>query len=474
MSADATSHVDPPRFSPREWAAWTQGTWERPPVELCGVCRDTRDVRPGSLFVAIRGARLDGHAFVAEALRRGAAAAMVAADWPADGPWPLLRVADTRRGLSEAAAGYRREVRPFTVGITGSAGKTTVKEWTAALLGTAGATAATIGNFNNDIGLPLSMLSMPRDTRHGVFEIGTNHPGEIAALAAVLAPDAGIVTNVGPVHLEFFGTIAAIAHEKAALLRSLPTSGFAVLDAASSHFDYLASQTLARVVTVALDAEADFTGTELDPRTGALTVRDRGAGTAHRVQAPAPGRHNALNALLAIAASRMRHVDWSAIAATLPSAPSAAMRWEVRERAGVRVVNDAYNANPIAVRAALETLAATCGAGRRVLVLGEMRELGQSSEEEHRGIGRSVAATGGDVLITVGTAGQWIADGAVEAGFRGSVLMAPDAAEAGKLLAEVASSGDTVLLKASRGVGLEHALDAWVAAARGRDEERPA
>jgi len=450
-------------FDPADLARWSGGVWEHPPRVLRGVMNDSRTIRPGNLYVALPGATVDGHAFVVQACRVGAAA-LVNTDWqaPADaGPLPLLRVPDTLQALAALGQGYRRTVNPVVIGVTGSVGKSTIKTWTAALLAAHAPTASTCGNFNTDIGLPLSLLQMERGTRLGVFELGMSHPGEIAPLAAVLEPDAAILGTIAPVHLEFFASLEAIVDEKAALLQAVPPAGFAVLDAGSPWHARLRAATRARVITVALDgAAADYHATAIDPMTGRFTVSGPAVDRPRVLSLGLPGRHHVLNALLSLAAARACDVPWEAIEAGLPRLPRMGMRWETCEWRGVTVINDAYNASPVSMDAAIRTFAAAA-CGRRILVLGEMRELGRDAQAYHAACGVTIGASGCEILVAVGSAGGWMADAAAAHGFAGQVLRVSDAAAAGGALARLARRGDWVLLKASRGVALEQAMKAW-------------
>ncbi len=465
--SDATSQL--PFFTPAQLAAWTCGTWDGAPVTVRGVSNNGRQIPPGALYVAIRGERFDGHDFVAQAATNGAAAAMVHRDWR--GPsadFPLLRVADMRAALSAAAAGYRGTWPGFVAGITGSVGKTTTKEFIAAFFRAAGATAATAGNLNNDIGLPLSLLAASPDIRCGIFELGTNHPGEIGALARVLQPDAAVVTAVGPVHIEHFGTVEAIASEKAELLRAVPSAGFVVLDADGPHFDYLRAQTQARVVAVSLARDdADYVGRVLDVWTGEVAVRERATGCTAQLRTGLSGRHHATNLLLAIALARGAGVPWEALPGALQQLQLPPMRWQKIAANGLTVINDAYNANPIAMLGALQTFAHMPDAGRRVVVLGDMLELGEADERLHREVGREVASGPWQVLVCVGARARWLADEAVAAGFpAGQVWRYPDAVAAAADTAAWVRPGDAVLLKASRGIGLERVAEALLGTKR--------
>lgn len=459
-----------PVFTPGQLASWTHGTWDGTPVTVRGVSNHGQKIPPGALYVAIQGERLDGHAFVAQAAANGAAAAMVRRDWLDRGArasrpapnLPLLRVDDTRVALAAVAASYRRTWKTFVAGVTGSVGKTTTKEFIAAFFRAAGSTAATAGNLNNDIGLPLSLLATPAATQRGIFELGSNHPGEIGALSRVLQPDAAVVTAVGPVHIEHFGTVEAIAGEKAALLRTVPAGGFVVLDVDGAQFDYLRQQTQARVVAVSLRRDdADYTGRALDVWLGEVEVRERATGRTVRLRTGLSGRHHAGNLLLAVGMAREAGVPWEALPGALQQLQLPPMRWQKIEAHGLTVINDAYNANPPAMLGALQTFAELPDTGRRVVVLGDMLELGAAEEALHREVGRAVAAGPWQVLVCVGARSRWIADEAVAAGFPAQqVWRYPDAPAAAAEAAAWAKPGDAILVKASRGIGLERVATA--------------
>ncbi len=451
---------------PEQLAEWSGGTWDgrpqRPPV---AVTTDSRSVPPGSLFVALRGPRFDGHAFVPTACQAGAVAALVARDyrWPVDrGPPPaLLRCACPLRALGALGAGYRRSLPVEPVGITGSAGKTTVKEMVAELLCALGPVARTPGNRNNDIGLPLSLLAMAPGSRFGVFEIGMNRPGEIRPLADMLAPRIGIVTNIGPVHLEAFDSVEGIAREKAQLLRALPRDGLAVLDRDDAFHGLLRDACGCETLTVSLDGDATCRAVEYDTLHGMLAVLERDAPRPERIVTGLPGRHNLRNALLATALARRLGVSWAAIREGFLRVKHPPMRWDVSTLAGVTVINDAYNANPMSMRSALETFASLPWGGRRLVLLGDMLELGADNEEAmHLEIGRSVAEFGFDALAAVGPrACAWYRLGAIEAGYPPARLrLCSDPRDAARRLAVELREGDALLLKGSRGMALEQTL----------------
>jgi len=439
-------------------------------VSVRGVSNNGQKIPPGALYAAIRGERLDGHDFVAQAAANGAAAAMVRRDWRGDTTLSLLRVDDTRAALAAAATGYRRILKTFVAGVTGSVGKTTTKEFIAAFFRAAGSTAATAGNLNNDIGLPLSLLATPSATQRGIFELGSNHPGEIGALCRVLQPDAAVVTAVGPVHIEYFGTVEAIAGEKADLLRAVPPGGFVVLDADGAQFDYLRRQTAARVVAVSLlRDDADFTGRVLDVWKGEVEIRERATGRTMRLRTGLSGRHHASNLLLAVGMAREAGVPWEALPGALQQLQLPPMRWQKVEANGLTVINDAYNANPPAMLGALRTFAELPGAGRRVVVLGDMLELGAAEEALHREVGRAVAAGPWQALVCVGARARWIADEAVAAGFSArQVWRYADAPAAAADTAAWVKPGDAILVKASRGIGLERVATALLGTREGK------
>ena len=451
-------------LNPLDAARWTDGTWTSlPEAPLAGVSTDSRSVTPGSLFVALRGETFDGHDFVGKAFAAGAAAALVRRDWPEGAgvlPRPLLRVPDPNAALSDLARGWRLASRATVVGVTGSAGKTTVKEMTATLLAALGETAKTPGNFNNEIGLPLSLLAMPETARFGVFEAGISHPGEMPPLADVLRPDLAVVSCIAPVHLEAFGKLEAIADEKAGLLRALPPGGTAVLPLDDPQFPLLRAACPCRVVTVALsDPAADYTASDVDAAAGAFTVIARdGSAPDVRIETGMPGAHNVRNGLLAIAAARSLGVPWEAIAPAFRAVRRPPMRWQVSDLGGATLVNDAYNANPLSMEKALETFAAISVAGRRFAVLGDMLELGAPDEAElHRRVGRAAASASLAGLWLFGErACRWIREGALAAGMPPArVTACATQEEAAERLHDILLPGDALLLKASRGLRLE-------------------
>ena len=455
-----------PEYKAQDMAGWCGGTWSgKAPGTIRGVSVDTRTLQPGNLYVAIRGENHDGHAFVAEAFRRGAAAALVAKTAVGGGQsdGPLLCVVDTRRALIDLAKGYRSTMKAAIVAVTGSVGKTTVKEMTADMLGAARRTYRSRGNWNNDIGLPLSLLAMEPEQEIGVFEIGMNHPGELQPLCDVLKPNIGLMTPIGPVHLEFFESVEEIAREKATLFRSLPVDGTAILSSEEPWFDLLSRAAKCRVVTVSLKGrDADYMGDPDTVREGVFSVIEKATGERVEFESPLPGEHVISNALLAIAAGRLSGVEWGTIRETLKAYKAPPMRWAEVRQDGVLFINDAYNANPVSMRAALAAFSRIHLKGVRWLVLGGMRELGQAERDEHVRLGREIAHGGWAGLVTVGELGAMIAEGAGLAGWsREQIVSCRDHAEAAKVLRKRVHAEDAVLLKASRGERMEDVLRCW-------------
>ncbi|MDY0145047.1 MAG: UDP-N-acetylmuramoyl-tripeptide--D-alanyl-D-alanine ligase [Kiritimatiellia bacterium] len=451
---------------PDQAAAWCQGQWypHVPPAPIRQVCVDSRAVQPGSLFVALKGERVDGHDFL-PAVAAAQAYALVREDIPTD-HLPIhgffLRVADPLAALGRLAAGYRQQMPARMVGITGSVGKTTTKELAADMLATIGKTTRTAGNFNNEIGLPLSLLTVEQDSLFGVIEAGISHPGEMALLRDILMPDLAVMTGLAEVHIEFFESLEAIAAEKATLLEKLPADGAAILDRDDRFFPLLREHCSAPVVTCSLKRrEADYAGDALGA--GQLWVCERATGETVELVLPPPGGFMAENVLRAVAVARTCGASWEGIAAALEQFRPVGMRWAVETVQGWRIVNDAYNANPRSMRASLTAFADWPVSGRKFLVLGPMLELGRHLREEHEALGRFVAAgkwAGVAIVPQPGGlpdgAAQGIWDGLHEAGWPADrVVMAAGSEEAAAWLRLRLQSNDALLLKASRGIQLE-------------------
>ncbi|UCC67597.1 MAG: UDP-N-acetylmuramoyl-tripeptide--D-alanyl-D-alanine ligase [Armatimonadota bacterium] len=419
-----------------------------------GIATDTRTLKPGTLFVALKGECFDGHDFVAEAFRRGAAGALVSREVAA--PGPQLIVSDTLAALGALAASHRRSLPVQVVAITGSIGKTTTKEMVAAILSHGWPTARTPGNYNNEIGVPLALLELAPDHKAAVVELAMRGRGQIQYLAEMVQPQIGVITNIGVSHLELLGSREAIAETKAELLAALPSDGLAVLNADDDFFRFLSERSPARVVSFGLtggaDVQADRIATASD---GRLRFLLRGWWGEQDLSLPAAGRHNAVNAAAAAAAAMAAGAAEEWIAAGLATFEAADMRSKVaKSPTGFTVIDDSYNAAPDSMRVALELLADLPG-DRKWAVLGDMKELGPMAADWHREVGELAASIPLAGLITVGDLGRHIAAGARVHMSPSEVMEAADNAAAAALLKERLSSADVVLVKGSRVMKME-------------------
>jgi UDP-N-acetylmuramoyl-tripeptide--D-alanyl-D-alanine ligase len=433
-------------------------------VPVTGVSIDSRTLGVGEAFFAIRGYRLDGHAFLGEAAGRGAACLVVHSlhdDVPAN--VPLVLVEDTTKALGRLAAYHRARFSIPVVAVTGSNGKTTAKELIAGVLGTRWQVLKPSASFNNQWGLPLTLLKLAPEHEAVVVELGTNRPGEIAHLAGLARPTVGVVTNVAAVHTEFLGSLDGVREEKAGLVRAVPADGWVVLNADDARVAGLTRDAAARVITYgrAATAQVRAVGDAVEAARGVTFALEAGGARATVTLALA-GRHNVLNALAAAAVGVALGVPLEAIARGLAEAQPVAGRCVWRAAGQVRILDDTYNANPVSLRAALETVAAGRGAGRLVVVLGDMLELGAITEEAHRDAGRAAVAAGADELVGVGRSALWAVEAARGAGLAQAHHATTFEDTVAHLLKRLVP-GDTVLVKGSRGMRLERVVDALVA-----------
>ncbi len=434
-----------------------------PETVVLRICTDSRQARPGDVFVALRGERFDAHQFVADVAAKGVAAVLVER---AKLPLPplacaVIAVPDTRMALARLAAAYRSGFDLPVIAVAGSNGKTTTKELIASVLRRGLNTLWNEASFNNDIGVPLTLLRLEQAHQAAVCEIGTNHPGELAPLVSMVQPLYGVITNIGREHLEFFGDLAGVAQEEGMLAEMLPANGTLFLNGDNEWADALAKRAKARVVRVGLNEGNDW-------RARDLRVAD--SGVTFRVDAPRAelsgeygvqllGRHQVTNALFALGVGAELGLSRSALREGLASCVPAKMRMQLWEHNGVRVLDDCYNANADSVAAALQTLAELPCKGRRIAVLGDMAELGQQTVPAHTEIGRRAAELGVGQLFAVGRQATVLAQGARAAGLT-RVIEFPDVEPAGSALKHFVKPGDLVLLKASRATRLERVSEA--------------
>lgn len=432
-----------------------------PARALAGVSTDTRSLESGELFLALSGPNHDGNRYAADAVARGAAGLLLREDpsssESAEGDVVVALVPDPRRALADLARWHRARLSADVVGITGSCGKTTTKNMLAALLRPHRRTAASPASFNNDIGVPHSMLLADPDTEALVLEIGTNAPGEIAALCEIARPTCGVLTGVGASHLAGLGSLEGVAEEKGALIEAVPADGFVVLNAGCRFTPAIRERARARVLTFGLDGAGDLTATDLTFHPWGTSFVLNGE---HEVRLPLLGQHMVQNLLAALATCCGLGLPLEATLPAVPGLVDGRGRLQRREVDGLLVLDDSYNANPESVRAGLRVLAALSGRSRRALVLGDMHELGEQSAELHRAVGEDVAAAGIDLLVTVGPRARAAAEGARAGGMdAASVHAAEDLGAAQEALAGRVSAGDVLLIKGSRAAGLEALVD---------------
>lgn len=424
-----------------------------------GYSIDSRTVKPGDLFFAVKGERLDGHDYVHAALASGAVGAIVRKEALArySCKTGLLAVEDTLIALQQLGAAVRRMWGKTLVGITGSAGKTTTKEAVAHVLASKLRVHKSHGNFNNHFGLPLNLLQLEPEHDVAVIEMGMSHAGEIAALAKLAQPNIGVVTNVGPVHLEFFENIAGIARAKYELIESLPKSGVAVLNADDPYVSQFGRDFRGKVVRFGIHKPAEVSAQkvqQLGPQGSRFDILMDGFREC--VAIPLVGEHNVLNALAAVAVGLEQGISPSEAVAALATMTPVEKRGEIVEIAGATIINDCYNSNPKALQSMVDALLAM-PAQRQVVVAGEMLELGPTGAELHRECGRYMAEQGVKRLIGVRGLAEFMVEGARNAGVNADFVITPE--EAGERMAQELRPGDAVLFKASRGVRLEKGLE---------------
>ena len=433
-------------------------------VPVTGVSIDSRHLGIGEAFFAIRGPNRDGHGFLRDAAARGAAC-LVVHNLPDDLPpsVPTILVDDTTRALGRLAAYHRARFTVPVAAVTGSNGKTTTKEMMAAVLGALGPVLKPEGSFNNQWGLPLTLLRLGPEHRALALELGANTPGEIASLAAISRPTVGAVTVVSSAHTEFFGSLDGVAEEKSALVRAIPPDGVVVLNADDPRVLNMHTQSRARVLYFSTRPGADVFAAGPAEDDGDGLRFTLAAGTAKRpVRLNFAGRHNVVNALAAAGIGLALGLSLEQVAGGLEAARPAKGRCVWRRAGTLRILDDTYNANPTSVTAALATLAAATDARRRVVVLGDMLELGEISEAAHRDMGRAVAAAGAAEFVGMGRWALTAVEAARQAGLAESHHVTTFEDTVALLLKRLAP-GDAVLVKGSRGMRMERVVDALVA-----------
>jgi UDP-N-acetylmuramoyl-tripeptide--D-alanyl-D-alanine ligase len=428
-------------------------------ISIDKISTDSRTLKRGELFVALRGETFDAHNFVESAAKGGAAGAIVHSNWMGKIPanFALIRTEDTLQAYQNLAANYRNSLSLNVVAITGSNGKTSTKDFTAAVLGRRFRVTKTQGNFNNHVGLPRTMLEATSQDEVAVWEIGMNHPGEVAVLAKLAAPDAAIITNVGVAHIEFMGSREAIAVEKGALAQAVGPEGTVILNADDPFSKSIAARTSAKVI-LAGTTEGTVRASEITQSANGTDFTSREGAHRCRAQLPMPGLHMVQNALLGVAAGRIFGLSLEDCAAGLAAAPLTKARLQIKEIHGVQFIDDSYNANPDSMKAALRTLVELDADGKRIAVLGEMRELGDESERSHCEVGETAAVLGVDHVIAIGNVAAAISNAAERAGL-GNSRAVNSTTEAAEILVKIAEPGDLVLIKGSRAARTERVME---------------
>jgi UDP-N-acetylmuramoyl-tripeptide--D-alanyl-D-alanine ligase len=421
---------------------------------LADVCTDTRKIQPGSLFVCLRGERFDGHSFASQAAQLGAAALLV--DHPVDADVPQLVVTDTGKALLQLAGWYRRRFQLSVVGLTGSVGKTTTKEFIALVLGAKYNTLKTQGNLNNEIGVPQMLFRLEDSHTAAVIEMGMNHFGEISRLTRAVAPTVGLITNIGVSHIENLGSRAGILQAKLEILEGMAPDAPLIVNMDN---DMLRTVKLGDrpLLTFAIDDQsADFTATDIAEQGSTTTFTVHHTTFTQPVTIPTVGIHNVYNALAAMAVGYVTGVDPVAAASALANYVPAGMRQNLVQVGGVQVIEDCYNASPDSMRAALQTLG-KLPVHRRYAVLGAMLELGDYAKEAHTQVGKMAAENGIDGVLAYGADAAYIVEAAKQAGLENARLF--DTKESlAQSLAQQVQPGDGVLFKGSRGMHLEDVM----------------
>ena len=432
---------------------------------------DSREVRPGSLFVAIVGPNHDAHRFVAQVLEEGAAGVIVSTD-PAAIPSPdepasstgfVVRVSDTTRALADLAHGHRQSFRGPLIGITGSNGKTTTKDLCADILQGVATTLATRGNLNNNFGVPLTLLRRSESSEYAIIEMGMNHRGEIATLTKIAEPNIGILTNVGTAHIEFLGSREAIAEEKGDLLASLPANGTAVVGRDDPLAFAQAKRSAARVLSFGRDPNADLCASKICAHNdGTFSFRLESPFGRDELRVTGLAETIVENALAAAGGAFAAGASMTAVATGLANHRGVPGRMQPRSLPNdVLVIDDSYNANPQSMQIALDTLGRLETSGRRFAVLGDMGELGDEGVTAHRDAGRLAGSLGLDGLFLIGSMAEHVAAGAADAGLRKArIHLEEDHDALARKLGEIISKGDLILVKGSRAARMERIIEA--------------
>ncbi len=447
----------------KQVAQWCDGSVapEYANIEITGISTDTRSIRPGELFIALQGDSFDGHIFVRQALEKGAGAVMTHKQM---GPGvPAVFVDDTMEALGALARGYRAAHSCRVIGITGSVGKTTTKEMIADILATTYRTCRTKGNHNNNVGLPLSILSIEDDCEEAVMEMGMNHFREMSYLTSIARPNVALINNIGTMHIEHLGSREGILSAKMEILEGLMPGGTVIFNGDEPLLWNQRGQLGEKPVYFGIENPAcDIVATNINQADGGMYFRVIGIGQEFDVFVPAEGMHIVYDALAAVTVGLMEHVRPERIQSALSRFQNTGSRQSIYERGGYTIIEDCYNAGPESMRAALDVLAEHAGTGRRIAVLGDMLELGTCSIAEHYRLGR-LAAEKADLVYAYGPHSDRVVIGAVTGGISNKSTARFDThEEMAAMLRRVAKPGDTLLFKGSRGMKMEKVLELFL------------
>lgn len=451
------------RLTLQQIAEWTDGALIQgvPSHTVVRVATDSRAVHAGELFVALKGENHDAHRFLAEVVDSGASAILVS-DLPhatESYHGGIVRVKDTLVALQRLAYHHRKLSKDlFVVGVTGSNGKTTTKDFLASVLNCGDQVNATKGNFNNHVGLPLTILDGCEGDRYGVWEMGMNHPGEIGALTDIALPDAAVITMIGTAHIEYMKTREAIAVEKASLAQAVPAAGYCAMPASDDFYEFVRERVVCEMIPVGINAgvvRAERLAQGADGRSHFDLVSDFAPSIP--VALPVRGEHMVMNSLLAAAIGLRRGISSESVAEALSATQLSGGRLEEKTVRGMTVLDDSYNANPDSMQAALRALQCASVAGRRIAVLGYMGELGEHEEAEHIKLGERMKEYGVDILVTVGDRAARIREGARDLAENRNF---PTHAEAAAYLLDSIEEGDCILVKGSRSARMERIVSA--------------
>ncbi|MBR1805667.1 MAG: UDP-N-acetylmuramoyl-tripeptide--D-alanyl-D-alanine ligase [Selenomonadaceae bacterium] len=424
-----------------------------------GVTTDSRKITAGVLFVALKGERFNGEDFAADALKKGASAVLVSKNFAQDVDGVVIKVDDTLTAYRQIAGSWRNRFNIPVVAITGSNGKTTTKDLTAAALTNFGHVLKTAANFNNEIGVPMTLLELNDRHKAAVVEIGMRGLGQIAELAKFVRPTIGTVINVNETHIEILGSIENIARAKGELVEAIDAGGTVILNADDPHVTAMKNfvNEGVRIITYGLETPADLTAKNIVIGNVLTEFVLTYGGVEYNFEIPMIGRHNVSNALAAVAAGLAVGLTIDEVQRGISSLTTTKMRFEVIRRDGLTIVNDAYNASPASMRVAIRTTAEIYD-GRKIAVLGDMLELGDISQKAHREVGAQLVENHFDTLVAIGELGKFIADGARDAGLK-NVFVVDNHEDAARKILDLVEHGDTILFKASHAMHLEKIIE---------------